>query len=157
MLVWAALLWPRAVQQPGLVELRRAGPRVPSLWLRLEARFVALARRARQQPPIARAALLGLSSALLPCGWLYAFAVLAAGTGSAPRGALLLAAFWSGTLPALLGLGLGLQRLTQRWRAQLPRLSAVLLLALGVYTVVQRWPVAAAADGTAPSCHHAAL
>ncbi|MEO8184189.1 MAG: sulfite exporter TauE/SafE family protein [Deltaproteobacteria bacterium] len=157
MLVWAVLLWPRAARQPGLVELRRARPTAPSPWRRLEARFVALARRARQQPPLARAALLGLSSALLPCGWLYAFAVLAAGTGSAGRGALLLAAFWSGTLPALLGLGLGVQRLTQRWRAQLPRLSALLLLALGAYTVIQRWPVAAPADGVVPSCHDAAL
>lgn len=159
MVIWAALRWPRAAQTARLIPLRRAAPAAPHLWRRLEARLVALVRRARQQPPLARAALLGLSSALLPCGWLYAFAVLAAGTGSAGRGALLLAAFWSGTLPALLGLGLGVQRLTQRWRAQVPRLSALLMLALGAYTVFQRWPVAAAADGSgaAPSCHHAAL
>jgi sulfite exporter TauE/SafE len=160
MLVWGALLWPRAPGRPLLV-LRRKPATAPNLWRRLEARLVAVARRAREQPPLARAALLGLSSALLPCGWLYAFAVLAAGTGSAGRGALLLAAFWSGTLPALLGLGLGVQRLTQRWRAQLPRLSAVLLLVLGAYTLVHRWPVApaAAADGSpaVPSCHHAEL
>jgi len=157
MLVWAALLWPRA-GQPRLVSLRAAAAK-PRPWRRVEARFVALARQAREQPPLARAALLGLSSALLPCGWLYAFAVLAAGTGSAARGALLLAAFWSGTLPALLGLGFGIQRLTRRWRAQLPRLSALLLLALGAYTVVQRWPLSAAAaePGAVPSCHHAAL
>ena len=160
MLIWGALLWPRAPGRP-LLALRRKPAPAPSLWRRLEARLVAVARRAREQPPLARAALLGLSSALLPCGWLYAFVVLAAGTGSAGRGALLLAAFWSGTLPALLGLGLGVQRLTQRWRAQLPRLSAVLLLGLGAYTLVHRWPVApaAAADGSpaTPSCHHAEL
>jgi sulfite exporter TauE/SafE len=160
MLIWGAVLWPRAPRRGQLLALRRKATTAPSLWRRVEARFVALARRARQQPPLAPAALLGLSSALLPCGWLYAFAVLAAGTGSAGRGALLLAAFWSGTLPALLGLGFGVQRLTRRWRAQLPRLSAVLLLILGAYTLVHRWPVApaAAADGTGvPSCHHAAL
>lgn len=158
MLVWGALLWPRAAGQPRLVPLRVA-PAKPSPWRWIEARFVGLARRARQQPPLARAALLGLSSALLPCGWLYAFAVLAGGTGSAGRGALLLAAFWSGTLPALLGLGLGVQRLMQRWRTQLPRLSAAIVLVLGAYTVIHRWPVGSAADGSGaiPSCHHAAL
>ena len=152
MLLWGALRWPRRSR---LVPLRRNG--ASSRWRRIEDRFVWLARSARQRPPLARAALLGLSSALLPCGWLYAFAVLAAGTGSAGRGALLLAAFWAGTVPALLGLGLGVQRLAQRWRAQLPRLSSALLLALGAYTILHRWPVSDAhASGVAPSCHHVA-
>ncbi|MEY4546860.1 MAG: hypothetical protein RL685_3055 [Pseudomonadota bacterium] len=158
MLAWGALLWPRAPGRVQLLSLRRSAAASPRLWRRVEARFVAVARRAREQPPLARAALLGLSSALLPCGWLYAFAVLAAGTGSASRGALLLAAFWAGTVPALLGLGLGVQRLAQRWRAQLPRLSAALLLVLGAYTLVHRWPASGADGGAAvPSCHHAAL
>jgi sulfite exporter TauE/SafE len=160
MVVWGALLWPRPA--PGFVPLRRTARHRPRPWSWLESRFVALARSARQRPPLLRASLLGLSSALLPCGWLYAFVVLAAGTGSAARGALLLAAFWSGTLPALLGLGLGVQRWTQRWRAQLPRLSALLLLSLGAYNLATRWPAALtspanAADTSAPSCHHAAL
>jgi len=162
MVVWGALLWPRPAAAAGLVRLRRTARGPSGLWHWVEARFVALARSARQRPPLVRAALLGLSSALLPCGWLYAFVVLAAGTGSAARGAFLLAAFWSGTLPALLGLGLGVQRLTQRWRAQLPRLSALLLLSLGAYNLATRWPAALpspanAADASAPSCHHAAL
>jgi len=158
MLVWGALLWPRPAR--GLVPLRTTAHRSPRFWSWLEARFVALARSARQRPPLVRAALLGLSSALLPCGWLYAFVVLAAGAGSPARGALLLAAFWSGTLPALLGLGLGVQRLTQRWRAQLPRLSALLLLSLGAYNLATRWPAALTSPANAagaPSCHHAAL
>ena len=160
MLVWGALLWPRPAR--GFVPLRRTPRRAPGLWHWVEARFIALARSARQRPPLVRAALLGLSSALLPCGWLYAFVVLAAGAGSAAGGALLLAAFWSGTLPALLGLGLGVQRLTQRWRAQLPRLSALVLLSFGVYNLATRWPTALAspassADSGTPSCHHAAL
>ena len=160
MIVWGALLWPRPA--PGFVQLRRTARRDAGLWHWVEARFIALARSARQRPPLVRAALLGLSSALLPCGWLYAFVVLAAGAGSAVQGALLLAAFWCGTLPALLGLGLGVERLTQRWRAQLPRLSALLLLSLGVYNLATRWPPALAsganaADASTPSCHHAGL
>jgi sulfite exporter TauE/SafE len=37
--------------------------------------------RAVASRPEVRAAILGLGSALLPCGWLYAFVVTAAGTG----------------------------------------------------------------------------
>ena len=43
------------------------------------------------KPPVARALILGLASTLLPCGWLYAFAILAAGTGSAAWGAVVMA------------------------------------------------------------------
>src|SRR5690606_10362020 len=52
-------------------------------------------------PPAARATALGLLSALLPCGWLYAFVLGAAATGSALAGALVLLTFWSGTVPIL--------------------------------------------------------
>jgi sulfite exporter TauE/SafE len=153
---------------PGL--LRRAGrerlttlgrqPRSDALLLRLERAFAALAQRASQRPPLWRASALGLSSALLPCGWLYAFVVLAAGMGSAGSGALLLLAFWAGTVPALLGLGLGLQRLAAPIRARLPRLSAALVAAACVANVASRWPTALAATPSAatssvPSCHHA--
>lgn len=153
LLVWGALSWPRAPASQALLRLGRA-PSSPGRWGRLEARFVQLARAARSRPPLARAALLGLSAALLPCGWLYAFVVLAAGSGSPARGALLLLAFWSGTVPLLLALGVGIQSWTSRLRAQLPRLSALLLLLLGAYQVASRWPSESAAQTSTPSCHH---
>lgn len=154
LLVWGALSWPRAEPGKSLLRLGRS-PSTPGRWQRLEARFVQLARAARSRPPLARAALLGFSAALLPCGWLYAFVVLAAGSGSPAHGALLLLAFWSGTVPLLLALGVGIQRWTASWRAQLPRLSAVLLLLLGAYQISSRWPSASAARSPTPSCHHA--
>jgi sulfite exporter TauE/SafE len=153
LIAWGVLSWPRG---EGRKPLRLGlGPATPGRWQRLEARFVQLARGAQNRPPLARAALLGLSAALLPCGWLYAFVVLAAGSGSAANGALLLLAFWSGTVPLLLALGVGIQRWTARLRAQLPRLSALLLLLLGAYQVGSRWPGESAAQTPAPSCHHA--
>lgn len=124
---------------------------------RVQGVFVALAQRIRRFPPLARAGALGLSSALLPCGWLYAFVVLAAGTGSAAAGGALLLAFWLGTVPALLGLGLGLSRLSAPLRAHLPRLSVALVLAVCLFNVLTRWPAASvsatAPEGAAPSCH----
>ena len=54
-----------------------------------------------------RAAWIGALSALLPCGWLYAFLVTAAGTGSPIRGGLVMLAFFAGTVPVLALIGCG--------------------------------------------------
>jgi uncharacterized protein len=123
-------------------------------------RLVALLANFARKPPLARAGLLGLSSALLPCGWLWAFAVAAAGTGDALGGALVMSAFWSGTLPILLGLGAVVQTLGPGLRRHAPLLSAMALLVIGLYAVVGRWNVPAlsvdAARGAAAdagSCH----
>jgi sulfite exporter TauE/SafE len=48
---------------------------------------------------------LGLLAVFLPCGWLYSFVLLAAGSGSEVSGAKVMLAFWLGTLPALLAAG----------------------------------------------------
>jgi len=48
---------------------------------------------------------LGLSSAVLPCPWLYSFVLVAAAGGSAIVGLKVMVAFWLGTLPALLVVG----------------------------------------------------
>jgi sulfite exporter TauE/SafE len=147
--------------RPGaaLLRLGRAAPQRPRLIRLIQGFLVALAARAQRRPPIWRASALGVSSALLPCGWLYAFVVLAAGTGSWTAGAGLLAAFWSGTVPALLGLGVGLRRLSAPLRARLPRLSAVLVLLVCAFNIMSRRPLASAAEPGAPdpavagSCH----
>ncbi|MFT3787437.1 MAG: sulfite exporter TauE/SafE family protein [Tepidisphaeraceae bacterium] len=64
-------------------------------------------RVAMHRTPIARAATIGLLTTLLPCGWLYAFVITAAGTGSTLLGAGAMAVFWLGTLPMLVTIGTG--------------------------------------------------
>ncbi len=120
--------------------LESAGVRIVRIVLprAIEQRTIGVLSRLRARPPRVRALLLGLSSTLLPCGWLYAFAVTAAGTGSTVGGALVMAAFWSGTVPLLLGLGLGVQRLSHHVRRYVPTLSAAVLLVLGLYSVLGR-------------------
>ena len=86
----------------------------------------------------ARAFALGTCSALLPCGWLYAFAVSAAGTASPLWGAAVMAAFWSGTVPALLGMGVLAARFARPFRRHLPFVSACVILCVGLFTVVSR-------------------
>jgi sulfite exporter TauE/SafE len=90
------------------------------------------------KPPVVRAAVVGLLSGLLPCGWLWAFVVTAAGTGSAFKGAAVMTAFWAGTVPALLAVGLGAQIISAPLRRHVPAVTAVLLVALGLVAIVGR-------------------
>lgn len=97
------------------------------------------------RPPVVRAAVVGLLSGILPCGWLWAFVVTAAGTGSALGGAAVMAAFWAGTVPILLALGLGAQVLSIPLRRHIPAITAVILVALGLYAIIGRPATALAA------------
>jgi sulfite exporter TauE/SafE len=92
----------------------------------------------QQRPPVLRAAVLGGASALLPCGFLYGFALAAAASGSSARGAAVMAAFWLGNLPALLGFGFALSGVLSKLRRHLPLLSAATLFGLGVFTLNDR-------------------
>lgn len=85
--------------------------------------------------PVSRAGLIGLATGLMPCGWLYAFVVAAAGSASVPAGAGLMTLFWLGTVPMMAGLGIGLRVLTRPLRRQIPVVSAVAVIALGLVTV----------------------
>jgi sulfite exporter TauE/SafE len=105
----------------------------------------------------ARALGTGLCTALLPCGWLYAFVAMAAGTGSTLHGGLLMLVFWSGTVPILAGIGAGVHELLGRMGRWIQVATAVLVIALGVVSIVGRWnivvPVASAAAPEAPEHH----
>ncbi len=94
-----------------------------------------LLARARGRPPVVRAAATGLLTTLLPCGWLYAFVVTAAGTGSAAGGALVMLAFWAGTLPMLVAVGVGAHRLAGPLGRRLPAASAIFVVALGLLSI----------------------
>jgi len=105
-------------------------------------------RRAAQ-----RAWLIGVLTGLLPCGWLWAFVVSAAGTASPAVGAAVMAVFWLGTVPAMTGaLALG-GAVTAAVRRRMPVISACVLIALGVATLAVRWRDTGAAGVTAPHCH----
>lgn len=80
----------------------------------------------------------GLLTALLPCGWLYLFALLAAGTGSIATGALVMVAFWIGSVPLLVGLVAGTRMLGGRVGRMVPLATSILLVAAGAYTASGR-------------------
>ncbi|MBD3857968.1 MAG: sulfite exporter TauE/SafE family protein [Acidobacteria bacterium] len=90
------------------------------------------------KPPVVRAGVVGLLSGFLPCGWLWAFVVSAAGTGSSLKGAAVMTAFWAGTVPALLAVGLGAQLVSAPLRRHVPAVTALLLVGLGLYAILGR-------------------
>lgn len=89
--------------------------------------------------PTRRALAIGLLTTLLPCGWLYAFAITAAGTSSPLWGAVVMAVFWIGTLPVLVSLGAGVQALMGTLGVRLPTVCAVALITIGLTTLVERF------------------
>lgn len=139
-------------------------------WAMLEAGGVGLSRKlptiqilpaaarrwlghAQRQSPLGRAVLLGGASALLPCGFLYTFALAAAGTGSPWAGALVMGSLWLGSLPALLGFGLAIGGALSRLRRHVPLFSAIAVFGLGLFTLNNRinLPAFAAASVTRAS------
>jgi sulfite exporter TauE/SafE len=101
-------------------------------WMRNAFRAVA------HKPPVVRAAAVGILTGILPCGWLWAFLVTAAGTGGTAAGVAVMAAFWLGTVPALVAVGLGAQLVAAPLRRYVPAATALLLVALGVFAIVSR-------------------
>jgi len=100
--------------------------------------------------------LVGVLTGLLPCGWLWAFVVSAAGTGSPATAAAVMAVFWLGTVPAMTGVLAFGGPLIDRLRGRLPIVTAVALVLVGIGTLSARW-TDAGADGVArPSCHEVA-
>jgi uncharacterized protein len=117
------------------------GLRMPQLpgasWL---SRAVAFGHAtATRYSPLHRAWAIGLLTAVLPCGWLYAFVAVAAGTGDAFGGFLTMVAFWVGTVPILAGLGAGLGQFLLRAGRSFQLAIALVVIGLGLSSIAGRW------------------
>ncbi len=108
---------------------------IPSRWQRFIER---LHRLAFALPPAKRALVIGALTPMLPCAWLYLFALVAAGTGSPVYGGAVMFVFALGTMPVLALLGAGLQTMLGPLRARLPVVTALLVIASGVMTLAGR-------------------
>ena len=98
-------------------------------------RFVERSQRAAfALTPFKRALSIGLLTTLLPCGWLYAYAFIAAGTASPIWGGATMIVFWAGTLPVMVSLGTGIQFLAGRLNSKLPYITAGAVVVVGVMT-----------------------
>jgi uncharacterized protein len=137
-------VWSLAVARGWISSQRRVGGE----------RFSSGLARIRTKPPRMRAWLTGVLTGLLPCGWLWAFVVMAAGTGSLVADGLVMLVFWLGTVPAMVGLLTFAGPALARIRARLPALTAIALIVLGIGTLALRWRDAGASQVTTPHCHH---
>lgn len=109
--------------------------------------------RIRPRSAARRAFAIGTLTGLLPCGWLWAFVIAAAGTASVVGGALTMFAFWLGTVPAMVGLLRVTGPLLARIRARMPAITAIALIAVGLGTLALRWRDAGVTQVKTPHCH----
>jgi len=78
---------------------------------------------------------LGMANGMLPCGPVYAMALLAATSQNPLHGGLIMLLFGLGTLPAMLGMGFVFARLSVALRSRLYRLAAILILLVGLQQI----------------------
>lgn len=116
----------------------RGSGRAPQPGLPLHRAMGRVLRAIGAWPPEARSFTLGLATALLPCGFLWAFVTTAAASGHASHGALVMLACWAGTLPALVGSALVARRALDPLQRRLPQLTAIAMVVLGLLTVAGR-------------------
>jgi len=96
-----------------------------------------LAGRALALPPLLRFGVLGLLWGFLPCGLVYSALSLAAASGSAAAGGLVMLAFGLGTLPSMLAVTLAGGALTRCFSGLRTRRAAgVLMLLFALWTAL---------------------
>jgi sulfite exporter TauE/SafE len=105
-------------------------------------------QRARQLSPTRKAFTVGALTTLMPCGWLYTFAITSAGTGSPLWGVAVMVAFWAGTVPIMVGFMMGMNRIATPIQKRLPAVMAGLVIAIGFFTIFFRAPVSVANEET---------
>jgi sulfite exporter TauE/SafE len=112
------------------------GPLAPAMRLFARALEPIRVRAARNGGSFA----IGIFTAILPCGWIASFALLAAARGSVAQGALLFGILWAGSLPSLLFATYGTGWLRHRFRSGGARaVIALVVLASGFASVHHRW------------------
>ena len=127
--------------------------RVGRAWSGVVSRVIAVGRTGG---PVSGPYLLGLTSTLLPCGFLYTFALAGAATGSLAGSLATMAGFWLGTAPALIATAFLARYFRDGPMRHARKLVGVTLIVMGVVGVVGRWGAPPTADGKPTCCEHAA-
>lgn len=98
--------------------------------------------------------LLGMLNGLLPCGFVYFFAITAASTASPLYGALVMAIFGLSTIPAMFSLGFlaSLSRATN-FRNMMMSLSSFAVILYGSYTIYNGYDYLVRSEKTLSECH----
>ncbi len=105
---------------------------------RWTAAIVMLRRKYSGGPVWLGAFLWGLTSTLLPCGWLYLFVLAAAAAPNAAMTLAMMVAFWVGTLPLLSVAAWSWSSISPRWQVIAQPFAAGCIISFGVFILVQR-------------------
>ena len=98
--------------------------------------------------------LLGMLNGLLPCGFVYVFAITAASTGSAFWGAFVMLIFGLSTIPALFSLGFFVGVFKQsNLRDLFIKLASILVVAFGIYIAYLGYEYLVDPTKTILNCH----
>lgn len=98
--------------------------------------------------------LLGMLNGLLPCGFVYFFAITAASTADPFYGALVMFIFGLSTIPAMFGLGtLSSLNLATNFRNMLVSLASIAVLFYGVFTIYSGYEYISNPQKTLTDCH----
>ncbi|MGI9271682.1 MAG: sulfite exporter TauE/SafE family protein [Woeseiaceae bacterium] len=100
---------------------------------RLWPKFSKLAKHVLPVNSPTRALSAGFVWGALPCGLVYSAVAIAATSGNVLGGASIMIAFWLGTLPALLAVGVSAQQLN-RWKSSkaLRRMAGIVVILIGL-------------------------
>jgi hypothetical protein len=110
-----------------------------------------------RRPGLPALGLLGLLNGLLPCGLVYAAGAASLAAGGAGAGALYMVVFGLGTVPMMLGLGLGGRAFPVAWRLRLTAAVPAVVGVVGGLLVLRGlalgipW-LSPAATGACPHC-----
>ncbi|AXH15137.1 sulfite exporter TauE/SafE family protein [Malaciobacter mytili] len=98
--------------------------------------------------------LLGMLNGLLPCGFVYVFAITAASTGSPLWGAFVMLIFGLSTLPALFSLGFFVSIFKQTaLRSTIIKIASLVVIGFGVYIAYLGYEYIVDPNKTILSCH----
>ncbi len=80
----------------------------------------------------------GLTSTLLPCGWLYVFVLASAAAPNAVMTVAMMTAFWFGTLPLLSVAAWSWSSISPSWQVLAQPFAAGCIISFGAFILVQR-------------------
>ncbi len=100
----------------------------------------------------ATAGLIGMFSTLLPCGFLYAFALTAGASGHPLEALKIMFAFWLGTMPALVSMGFLTRYCSKKFLTGLQKLVPVFLILFGILAITGKWTAFPSPTGEDPHC-----
>jgi len=110
-----------------------------SRWSQSWSAGIVKLRRAYGGGPVWLSAFLwGLTSTLLPCGWLYLFVLAAASAPNAMMSIGMMTAFWVGTLPLLSMAAWGWSSISPRWQLFAQPFAAGCIISFGVFILFER-------------------